>query len=156
MVNGPKELFSIFIKTTGVCIIFGIIINFISIICGSGYNGLNFPKLLYFIVMLLFGIYLLQKNNLFFILGTNNTDTSLDEYTVKNILYIFLKTIGLILITIQLNSLLDFIQFYLSNDLIEGRSYIWSNVGNILILILGYVILRFYPMRNSSSNSRKL
>ena len=148
MVMGPKALFNILIKLIGVITIAYILRKLMSMLNCSGYSGLNFAMSLYLIIMFIFGLYLLQNDNWFFITGTRPTNLSFEtEYTVQNIVLLCLKIIGMVLITIQVNSLLDLIQFYISTDAVELSSSIRLIPINIALLLLGYVLLIWSPIK---------
>ncbi|HCF50238.1 MAG TPA: hypothetical protein DER60_08150 [Syntrophomonas sp.] len=148
MIMGPKALFNVLIKLIGVITIAYILMDLMNILSGLGYSGLYSAKSLYLIIMFVFGLYLLQNDNWFFVIGTKTTNLSFaTEYTIQNIVLLCLKLIGIVLMTIQFSSLLDFIQFYISTDSVELSSSIWLMTINIVLLLLGCALLILNPIK---------
>jgi hypothetical protein len=146
----PDDLFKNSIKLIGIIVIFYTVMKSINSIRGPGYSGLNNATVVYLISMLIFGLYLLKNNNLFFRIGIKTTNLFENKYTIKNIILICLKLIGIVLITMQLNSILDFAQFYISTDSVELDLFIWPTTISILLLLLGWVLLILRPIRNNN------
>mgnify|MGYP000893695614 CR=1 FL=1 len=144
----PKGLLNVLIKLIGIITIVYILMNLINLLSDLGYSGLNFAKSLYLIIMFVFGLYLLRNDNWFFLIGTKTTDLSFEtEYTVQNIALLCLKVIGIVLITIQISSLLDFVQFHINIDSVALSSSKWLIIFNLLLLLLGCVLLKLNPSK---------
>lgn len=148
MVMGPKALFNVLIKLIGIITIAYILMDLMNILSGLGYSGLYSAKSLYLIIMFVFGLYLLQNDNWFFVIGTKTTNLLFEtEYTIQNIVLLCLKLIGIVLMTIQFSSLLDFLQFYISTNSVELSASIWLITINIVLLLLGCVLLILSPIK---------
>jgi len=143
-VIGPKDLLSVFIRLTGIVLSIRAFAEFIVLAGGLGCAGLNYIKFITLLIMFLLGLYLLRENNYLFLLGVKGMNTSFEKnFTIETVTLLGSKTIGLIIIVIQLIALLDLAQFVINSNAVDINTFIWSFINCALLISIGYYLLRF-------------
>ena len=146
-----KHIFKISIKVIGLCTLVWVLAKLFMATGNLGFAGLGYAKWLYYVLMILFSTYLLLDNNYFFLAGMKNVHSIFITSSKQSIMFLVLKQIGMIVFTIQLNSILDFWQFYVSADILGIKDLIRAMLINFAVLLTGYFLLKSAPLKSTDS-----